>query len=165
MKKRSGTRDPKQPSETFFVDRDLGSSLTEVLREAGMHCLSDTEVYPTADDGNAPTDDEWIRLTGERNWIALTKDNEIKRTPSSVQAIMESGARVFIVRGPNLKHSELAAMIVESLPSIRRFIDRHSAPFLAIVKRVSAPRGSDGYRFRIHLHLGIDEWTARRDPS
>lgn len=89
-------------------------------------------------DDHLPTDapdEAWLRLVGERMWLALTKDRGIQFRAPALLTIRETRARVFVLTAADLKGEEMAQIILAALPRMVRFSRHEPAPFLARVTR------------------------------
>lgn len=84
---------------------------------------------------NDAADEEWLPKVGERGWLILTKDDKIRRRPVERDALLRSGARAFILPSGNMSGKEMAATVVNALPSIQRFVDKNQPPFIARITR------------------------------
>ena len=139
MKKRSATKpSPSLPEITFFTDRDLGKSIPHLLRERGLRVEA---YFDHFDDVAVVADDTWLQFVFERNWVALSHDNNIRTDSRAVEVVLGCAGRLFILRG-KLGHSDLAKTFLEALPSIERLLRRTPGPFIANVRRV-AQRGGE----------------------
>ena len=110
----------------FFLDGNLGKyEIADALRQAGA------EVQIHDDHFRQGTRDvEWLSEVGQRRWIVLTKDTQIRyRTPERV-ALMQAGVRAFVLTAGNLSGREMADVFVQALPAIRRFVANHQPPFI-----------------------------------
>jgi predicted nuclease of predicted toxin-antitoxin system len=132
-KKQSTSSAP--PETVFFVDRDLGPRFVEVLRASGLP----VEAH---DDHFSPEtrDEDWLRVVASRDWVILTHDAKIRYTSRAKEAIFMARARVIVLRG-KAPTSEIAKSFVRTIQRIRRFLDRHEAPFIAKVYR--NPEGAE----------------------
>lgn len=82
-KKPSGANSKLQHEPTLFLDRNLGKhAIANRLRSEGMA----VEVH---DDHLAPDapDEDWIALVGCKNWLAITKDRNIRYRTAELEAI------------------------------------------------------------------------------
>jgi len=65
-------------------------------------------------------DTEWIRMVGDRRWLAFTKDDRVRRERLVRIALQESGARVFCLASGNLPGHEQERRFLENLDRIIR---------------------------------------------
>lgn len=134
-KKRS-VANSKQPPEprVLYLDRNLGRHVVaSALRNAGYPVEVHDDHLPI----DAP-DEQWIKLVGDKGWIALTKDKNIRYRHAEFQAIEEYGARVVVVRAKNLVGKELAELVVKHYERIQQFALLSQAPFVAGLDRSGA---------------------------
>lgn len=131
-KKPSVANSKRQPdSFVLYLDRSLGKHvIADALREAGQS----VEVHDDHLAIDAP-DEEWIELVARRNWIALTKDKNIRYRFAEIEAIKKHKARVVVIRAKNATGAELAEILVKSLQRIQRFAHGTAAPFVAGIDR------------------------------
>jgi len=85
------------------------------------------ERYPETDE--LVEDEVWIRDVTRDGLVILMKDDRIRRKPREQQAILESGARAFVVTNANLMGDQVAALYVENR---HRMIQRarHPGPYI-----------------------------------
>jgi hypothetical protein len=119
---------PKEKSAEFFVDRSLGKSIVEGLREAGLSIRSMAEVYGEKP-GQLLADEVWLRDAGENDWIVLTKDDAIRRRPAERDALTEAAVRVFCLTNRNLRGAEQTKRFVSNRHRILRQA-RKSGPYI-----------------------------------
>jgi hypothetical protein len=82
----------EKPAE-FFVDRSLGKSIVEGLRDAGLTVHSMADIYGEKR-AQLLADEVWLRDAGKNDWIVLTKDDAIRRRPAERDALTEAAVRV-----------------------------------------------------------------------
>jgi hypothetical protein len=125
---RSPTREP--PDHVFFTDRSIDSAtFADPLIAAGFKL----ERFPFRHD--AP-DEEWIAHCAKRGWIGLSADKKITRRPHEMEAVMESGAALFVLKTTiHTNHQILAENFLRTADAIVRFYQRHPTPFIASVTR------------------------------
>lgn len=70
------------------------------------------EFYPETEE--LVEDQTWIREVTSNELVILMKDDQIRRKPREQQAILESGARAFVVTNANLTGDQVAALFVEN---------------------------------------------------
>jgi hypothetical protein len=68
--------------------------------------------YPETEEFVA--DETWIRDVTADGLVILMKDDQIRRKPLEQRAVLESGARAFVVTNANLKGDEVAVLFVEN---------------------------------------------------
>ena len=131
-KKRSDANSKKLHEKlVFFIDRALGNIVVaEALRSEGAEVHIHTDHFTPG-----AKDEDWLPKVGTLKWMILTKDSKIRYHTMEREALMNARARAFILVSGNLTGSEMAAIFVKSIPAIRRFIKRHSSPFIAKVHR------------------------------
>lgn len=131
-KKPSVANSKRQPdSFVLYLDRSLGKHvIADALREAGQS----VEVHDDHLAIDAP-DEEWIELVGKRNWVALTKDKNIRYRFAEIRAIKKHNAKVIVIRAKNATGVDIAEVLIRSHQRIRRFAQRTAAPFVAGIDR------------------------------
>ena len=141
------------------MDRDLGPTFGRILKASGLDVRLHNEIFSEQSAQDSVADDIWIRHCGNNGWIALTRDNDITRTPASVEAAMESGAKIFILRG-QMTFPELANQFVGAIDKIRRVLAREEGPFIARVKRETFPRGRDRFVVDVSIFMNAKKWQS-----
>ena len=113
--------EPRRESDApeFFIDRSLGKSIAEALREAGLTVHTMASVYGE-DRAQKLQDRVWLRDAGRKGWVVLTKDDAIRRRPAEREALIDAGVRVFCLTSAQLRGSEQAARFVENRHRIIR---------------------------------------------
>lgn len=111
----------KEPSDEpeLFIDRSLGKSIAQALRDAGLTVHTMASFYGERK-AQRLSDREWLRDAGRRGWIVLTKDDAIRRRPAERDALTEAGVRVFCLTTAQLRGAEQAARFVENRHRILR---------------------------------------------
>jgi hypothetical protein len=113
--RRSSTNEPPEP--VFFTDRDLGPSVADALRQGGLRVEPYHEHFALDD----VPDQEWLRMVGERGWIALTHNKKIRWERDELDVLMRCGVRAFFIIGKG-PHPELARAVLDA---------KHRGPFAA----------------------------------
>lgn len=119
---------PADPQPAFFLDRSLGRHVVaDALRARGLTVQTLHDRYPEAEQFVA--DDVWIREVTDDGLVILMKDDSIRRKPREQQAILESGARAFVITNASLTGAQLAELFVENR---HRIIQRscHPGPYI-----------------------------------
>jgi hypothetical protein len=96
---------PKEKPAEFFVDRSLGKSIVEGLRDAGLTVHSMADIYGEKR-AQLLADEVWLRDAGKHDWIVLTKDDAIRRRPAERDALTEAAVRVFCLTNRNMRGVE-----------------------------------------------------------
>lgn len=86
----------------FFVDRSLGKSVVEALRDTGLTVHSMADVYGEAK-AQRLDDEVWLRDAGKQDWVVLTKDDAIRRRPAERDALTEAKVRCFCLTTAQLR--------------------------------------------------------------
>ena len=118
-------------SLTFYLDHQIGRYVVaEALRAAGAH----VEVHLDHFKQGAP-DTEWIPEVGRREWVLITKDQNIRRNPLERAAYESARLRGFIVTGKDMDGKELAELLVRCLPGMARRAAGRPGPLLFTISR------------------------------
>jgi hypothetical protein len=96
------SRPPRDPPPEFFVDRSLGyHMLPDALRALGFVVHTMRSVYGPNAEETVP-DAVWLEQAGRAGWVALTKDDAIRRRPVELQALAAHGVRAFCLTNANI---------------------------------------------------------------
>lgn len=118
-------------SVVFFVDRSLGKRVVaQSLRVAGARVEVHDDHFPE----NA-TDVDWITGAGQRDWIVLSKDEQIRRDPLERDAIKQARVKAFFLTQQGLSGPEMGEIFVRALPGMVRRATRQPGPFIFTVSR------------------------------
>jgi len=122
--KRSAAKTPPQRHKApiFYVDECLGRGIALRLQAEGY----DTRPF---DEFAGRPDAEFLPLIGERQWILITKDKNVRKNQLEVEAILSSGVRAFVVTATSLNHEQLTQLVLRVAPKLTR-ISRQSGPFV-----------------------------------
>ena len=116
----------------FFVDECVSPKhVPDMLREAGYKAnLHGPDTFRTG-----TSDVDWIPPVGERKWVLITKDQNIRKRPIERQAIRQGGVRAFVLTAHSLTGEEQAQVFKEALPDMIRVRSKYSAdPQVSIVQ-------------------------------
>ena len=126
-KRRSDANSRPQPEPTLFLDRSLGRHIiADRLRAEGMTVEVHDDHLPL----DAP-DEAWIALVGRMNWVAITKDRNVRYRAVELEMIRRRSARVIVVRMKNATGSDIAELLVRARRRIARFAANTAPPFVA----------------------------------
>ena len=138
--KRSKTRSAANPAQrdlarlaslTFFVDRQLGRyTVPNALRAAGAR----VEIHDDHFAQSTP-DIDWLAVVGARGWVAITKDQNIRRNPLERAAYEKAKVRGFVVTATGANGTEIAELLVRCLPRMVRRAAGRPGPFLFAISR------------------------------
>ena len=138
--KRSRTRSAANPAQrdlarlaslTFFVDRQLGRyTVPDALRAADAKVEAHDAHFPQ----NTP-DVDWLTIVGARGWVAITKDQNIRRNPLERAAYEKAKVRGFVVTATGASGTEIAGLLVRCLPGMVRRSAGRPGPFLFTISR------------------------------
>ena len=126
-----GSSNPSLPE--LFVDRSLGRrKVPDRLREVHPNVIAHDDLF------SQDTDDEvWLEEAGRQGWMVLTKDERIRRKPGEQMAIVQFGARCFVLHPTKgMTAEEMAEVLVRALPRILAITRDEKRPgFVKIVNR------------------------------
>jgi predicted nuclease of predicted toxin-antitoxin system len=80
-------------------------------------------------------DEEWLDLIGRKGWIAITRDEKIRKNRLQRQLLIDANAKAFILRAGNLTGPQLAAIVLDNLEAMKALAAAQGAPFIALVSR------------------------------
>ena len=89
------------------------------------------------------SDEDWIALVGRKNWLAVTKDKNIRYRSAELDAIKRHSARVIVIRMKNATGPEIADLLVSGKNRIARFAADTSTPFVAGITKSGAVTAYD----------------------
>lgn len=112
---------------TFFIDHCVSQKIVpDAMRSAGA--TVETHIDHFSIDA---LDTEWLPEVSRRGWAVITKDLGLSSNFLELRAIAASNARVFILSCGNFTGEEMAAILVEGLDRLQRFVQGNQAPFIA----------------------------------
>jgi predicted nuclease of predicted toxin-antitoxin system len=117
----------------FFLDRAIGKRfVAEALSNRDLNIK--VEVLDDYLEPNT-TDEEWLKFVGKKGWIVSTKDKKIRYRAAVVEIVKKRKIRMFILSKGNLSGHEIAQIIINALPAIKKFIFKHPPPFIVSITR------------------------------
>lgn len=111
---------------TFFIDRCLGNSVAEALRNAGIAIEVHRDHFP--DD---TLDIDWIPEVARRNWVVLTKDSNIGKNHLERNAVARTGIKMFTLNSANLSGQKMSEIFLKAIVKMQNFVRKNQAPFIA----------------------------------
>ncbi len=100
------------------------------MRAAGIPC----EVHDDHLPQDAP-DVDWLNLVGEKGWVAIGRDKNIRYRGPEKAALVKANARLIVVRAKNATGLDIAGLLVKHINRIFWFVNKHDAPFIAGITR------------------------------
>lgn len=86
-------------------------------RTNGWDVITLAEHYGIPADGQV-ADTEWIEEAAKRGWPILMKDKRIRHRQAEISAVIEHGARCFVITRGDLPSSEMAYRFVANRAAI-----------------------------------------------
>ena len=165
-KKRSSSKE-SQPEPVFFIDADLGDRIFhEILTHAGVRFERHDDHF------RAGTDDlEWLKQAGLRDWIVVSHNKRLRWVSAQTERLMEAGVRAIMVMGkvgPNAPGDRStttrawANNLVNAMPSIRRFLQRHQGPWIAKLYMPSLQSEGRPLHGDLKMWLTFHQWLKGR---
>jgi hypothetical protein len=114
------------------------------LREHGLRVATLIETFQQYD----LPDREWLPEIGRRGWVVLTADQRMRYRERERDAIMESGLRVFVLKGHH--HTDRIESFLENIQHVEKLLRTHEEAFIARV-----------YRDRVTMWLHFRDWLER----
>src|ERR1041385_6076291 len=118
-------------SLTFFLDHQIGRfQVAAALRAIGAR----VEVHLDHFAGNTP-DAQWIPEIGRRDWVLITKDQNIRRNPLERAAYESAKLRGFIVTAKDMTGEQLGQLLAQCLHGMVRRTAGWPGPLLFTISR------------------------------
>ena len=113
----------------IFVDGSMPRSVADELKNIGKDAKAKRELFV---DGTEDT--VWLKAVGENGWLAITRDEYIRRRPGEKQAIIDHGVGCFIFTYRNsLKKAEIVALVLQYIEEMERVFATTRRPFIYTV--------------------------------
>jgi len=90
------------------------------LRDAGLTCEVHDDHFPQKTD-----DVDWIPPVAARGWIAVTRDQRIRRNVEEKRAVTRAELGLLVLYENNRTTEEMAAGFILALPVIQRFVKKN----------------------------------------
>ncbi|MEO7271582.1 MAG: hypothetical protein ABI211_06195 [Vicinamibacterales bacterium] len=119
------------PELPYFLDRMLsGSKIADRLRneQLAIQVIEDHH-------GVRTPDQQWLATVGRKGWLALTRDEDIRRQPLILEAVRRSGARMFCLTAQRLTADGICDLVLKSQPVLQEIARAYTGPFIANVGR------------------------------
>ena len=92
------------------------------------------EFHGEREPGDKVLDVHWLRLVGEREWLAITRDRLILAREAERRELIESRARVVILRPGDSLWGEMLTFVLERMDWLQRIYREVPPPFACIVQ-------------------------------
>lgn len=106
-------------SPRFAIDRCLAKRVPAALAELGWNLISIYEVFP--DDAEYISDETWIKWANDHVDGALTKDEQIRKSPS----LLVAGLPIFGLSRQDLRYQEMIDLFDMNRTHIERIAMTH----------------------------------------
>ena len=77
-------------------------------------------------------DTQWLQRVGEEQWLAITRDMQILERETELRTLIESSARVVILRPGDALWREMFDFLLANLDWLRRICSEVAPPFVYI---------------------------------
>lgn len=81
--------------------------------------------------GTGTLDEDWLPHVGNRGWILITKDKNIRKREIELRALRQAGVKSFVITASDLNGPDQARIVEEALPAMLRLLKRRAAHFVA----------------------------------
>ena len=129
-KKPSATKEsPAKPleNEVFFVDRSSGKyELVDGLKNLGLNVERHDDHFT-----QTTLDVEWISHCGEKQWIIVSSDKNIKKNPLEIQAVLNAKVAAFFFTSASISSQQQIEAFSKALKRISNFVLNQERPFIA----------------------------------
>jgi hypothetical protein len=116
----------------LFLDRSLGRiQVPALLRTAGLRLITLAEHYGIPADETV-ADTTWLAEVGRRGWVALMKDENIRRNRAERMAVRQYAVRCFCLTRQTLTAQDMADRFLHNLSAMERACSQ-AGPFIYAV--------------------------------
>jgi predicted nuclease of predicted toxin-antitoxin system len=146
-KKPSATKAESLLNESvYFIDRCLGKQLGLDLQNLGFKIEFHGDHFQDDMD-----DSEWLLVVGKKGWVVFTKDKNIRKRPTELNAVILAKIRMFALSGGSMTGEQMSETFSNNMTKIGRFLKNNEPPFIArisasgveLVDLTTKPRKSD----------------------
>ena len=123
----------KQPHNepVLFLDRNLGKYVVpDALRSEGISCEVHDDHLPI----DAP-DEDWIALAGQKGWIAITKDKNIRHRHAQLASIRKYATRTVVIRVKIATGELIAQVLIKNRNRIFQLYSSDNSPLVVGIDR------------------------------
>jgi hypothetical protein len=116
----------------------------EALRAAGHEVFLRRDVF-----ARGTLDVDWLPRVGAERWVPITKDENIRKRPIEVAALMRAKVRAFVLTAAGeMTGAEQGALIAKALPRIEQLASRRP-PFIANITASGYVQMLDVPKYRV----------------
>jgi hypothetical protein len=107
-----------------------GARVADTMRAHGLsvHVIEDHHDQKTPDA-------EWLTTVGQRGWIGLTRDQDIKRSPLTLEAIKAARAKMFCLTADNFNADTIGDFLCRHNLLLYEVARIYRGPFVANIDR------------------------------
>lgn len=62
---------------------------------------------------------EFLPVIGERRWVLVTKDKNVRRNQLEISAILNAGVRAFVITASGLNHQQISDLVSRAMADDR----------------------------------------------
>jgi predicted nuclease of predicted toxin-antitoxin system len=117
----------------LFIDRDLGKKLGRSLTAIGIPATPHADRYTSP--AERVSDQRWIREATAKGEVVLTRDGDIRRVDVEIKAIVESGARCFVLEVGNASAIDYLRAVMIAWPRIVEIVATNPPPYVYGINR------------------------------
>lgn len=97
-----------------------------MLRGAGEQAIAHDDLF-----AQDTADEEWLAEAGNKRWVVLTKDKNVRRNELELAAILQARVACFMLGRGDVTAEKMGKTFIEALPKIRKTLRRFRAPIAA----------------------------------
>lgn len=113
-------------STFFYLDESIYSRrLAEAMSEAGANVVTPYEVQLAG-----ATDESWLSTIGARRWLALMRDQNIRRRPLERRALVSAKVGAFVCIAGEATADETATAVISLLKKMVNIASSERRPFI-----------------------------------
>jgi hypothetical protein len=118
-------------NEIFFVDRSSGKyGLVHGLQNLGLNIERHDDHFT-----ETTIDVEWISYCGEKQWIIVSSDKNIKKNILEKQAILSAKVAAFFFTSAAITSEQQIEAFSKALKRVSNFVLNQKRPFIATISQ------------------------------
>jgi hypothetical protein len=115
---------------TFYFDRCFGKRFPEALERAKPPFPVEYQHSKRLKLRQNLADDEWLKMCGERGWVAFSHDRKFHAIEVEALAIKQHSVASFCLSGANNPTWDKLCHFVKALPKIMAIVEAETPPYL-----------------------------------